>query len=345
MQGMPRPRPPYLLKETTRHGATVWYVRKGSGHRIRIRGDYGSPDFVAAYEAALRGEVINEPQRAATGTLEWLISRYRETGAWQSLSASTRKGRERIFIQVTEAAGSLPFEALTRAEIIAGREKRAATPAQARMFLDAMRGLFRWALDAGMIEADPTSGVSNPARPKNGGFPVWTEDEISLYQAHWPIGTRQRVWFDVLLYTGLRKGDAVRLGRQHVRDGVAEIRTEKSQNTTEVTIPILPILEATLNAGPCGDLAFICGERGTPLTKEAFGNMFRKACLAAGVKKSAHGVRKSGATRAANAGATVAELEALFGWHGGGMASLYTRSADRRRLATGAISKLERNAK
>jgi hypothetical protein len=40
------------------------------------------------------------------------------------------------------------------------------------------------------------------------------------------------------------------------------------------------------------------------------------------VNKSAHGVRKFGATRAANNGATVAELEAIFGWIGGRMASL-----------------------
>ena len=339
-----RRRPPYLLKETNRHGRTVWYVRKGDGPRVRIRGDYGSAEFVEAYEAAVNGR--SQPQQAAAsaGSLEWLITRYRETGAWQSLAASTRKGRERIFLQTIEAAGTLPYASLTRAVIVAGREKRAATPAQARTFLDALRGLFRWALDAGLVSVDPTAGVKNPSRPKSGGFPVWTEDDVARYQKRWPIGTRQRIWLDVLLYTGLRRGDAVRLGRQHVRDGVAEIRTEKSGFMTEVTIPILPILEATLAAGPCGDLAFICGERGAPLTKEAFGNMFRKACLAAKVDKSAHGVRKIGATRAANAGATVAELEALFGWHGGGMASLYTRSADRRRLATGAISKLERNA-
>lgn len=245
---------------------------------------------------------------------------------------------------MTATAGALPYAAITRAEIVAGREKRAATPAQARTFLDALRGLFRWALDAGMVPVDPTAGVKNPSRPKSGGFPVWTEDDVARFQERWPIGTRQRVWLDVLLYTGLRRGDAVRLGRQHLRDGVAEIRTEKSGFTTEVTIPILPILQATIDAGPTGDLAFICGERGAPLTKEAFGNMFRKACLAAKIDKFAHGVRKIGATRAANAGATVAELEALFGWHGGGMASLYTRSADRRRLATGAISKLDRNA-
>jgi len=65
-------------------------------------------------------------------------------------------------------------------------------------------------------------------------------------------------------------------------------------------------------------------------------------CAPQGVTKSAHGVRKIGATRAANNGATVAELEAIFGWIGGRMASLYTRAADRARLAKGAMAKLDR---
>ena len=57
--------------------------------------------------------------------------------------------------------------------------------------------------------------------------------------------------------------------------------------------------------------------------------------------RSAHGFRKAAATRAANAGATVAELEAIFGWQGGAMAALYTRAADRRRLSQGAMHKLQ----
>ena len=203
-----------------------------------------------------------------------------------------------------------------------------------------MRGLFRWALDAGHVTADPTVGVANPVRKKTDGFPVWTEDDVARYEARWPIGTKERVWLDVLLYTGLRRGDAVKLGRQHVRDGVATLKTEKTDIT--VSIPILPALAATLAAGPCGELAFICGASGQPLSKETFGNTFREACHAAGVAKSAHGVRKIGATRAAENGATVAELEAIFGWQGGGMASLYTRAADRARLAKGAIAKLTR---
>ena len=74
---------------------------------------------------------------------------------------------------------------------------------------------------------------------------------------------------------------------------------------------------------------------------ESFGNLFRKACREAGLQnRSAHGLRKAAATRAANAGATVAQLEAIFGWNGGTMASLYTRAADRRRLALEAMSLL-----
>jgi integrase len=183
-----------------------------------------------------------------------------------------------------------------------------------------------------------------PRRPaqitqaKGDGFTPWTEEHVASYEKRWPIGTRQRVWLDVLLYTGLRRGDAVRLGRQHVRDGIATLKTEKTD--TIVTLPILPVLAETLAAGPCGDLTFIAGESGNPLTKESLGNLFRDACRAAGVPGSAHGVRKIAATRAANAGATVAQLEAIFGWQGGSMAALYTRAADRRRLSIEAMSKL-----
>jgi integrase len=239
---------------------------------------------------------------------------------------------------VLEQSGTVTANNINRAHIVAGRDRRKETPAQARHFINTMRGLFRWAADAGHVKIDPTAGVKYPPKRKSAGFPVWTEEDVAKYEARWPIGTKERVWLGVLLYTGLRRSDAVCLGRQHIRDGIATIRTKK--NGITVTIPILPVLDDILRAGPCGDLAFICGERGQPLTKESFGNLFRDACNAAGVKKSAHGVRKIGATRAANEGATVAELDAIFGWQGGGMASLYTRAADRARLAKGAMTKL-----
>jgi integrase len=174
------------------------------------------------------------------GSLAWLWERYRETTAWTVLSLATRRQRENIMRGVLKQSGTANATAINRAHIVAGRDRRSPTPAQARHFLDVMRGLFRWALDAGHVKADPTLGIKNPAKPKSGGFPQWTEDEVDLYEARWPIGTKERVWLGVLLYTGLRRSDAVRLGRQHVRDGIAAIRTKKNDIT--VTIPILPVL-------------------------------------------------------------------------------------------------------
>ncbi len=268
--------------------------------------------------------------------MEWLTARYRETDAWQRLSLATRQRRESILKQVLATAGDKPISRITSAAIVAGRDRR--KPFEAVHFLQTMRGLFRWAVKAKLVRTDPTADIEYPVL-KIKGFPIWSEEAIAAYEKRWPIGTRQRVWLDVLLYTGLRRGDAVRLGRQHVRSGVIVLKTEKTD--TEVTLPILPVLSRTLEAGPCGDLNFIASADGQPLTGGSFGNAFRLACRAAGLRGlSAHGLRKVAATRAANAGATVAQLEAIFGWSGGRMAALYTKSADRRRLAAEAMHKL-----
>src|SRR5262245_317063 len=336
---MPRPRPPYLHRQITRHGKAVWYVRVGRGLRGRIRADFGTPEFEAEYRVALSG-VPTRKAAPSQNSLQWLLTRYRETTAWANLSDATRRQRDNIFKGVIETAGHEPYARITTATIEAGKERRATTPAQARNFLDAMRGLFRWAREAGLVKIDPTAGVHNPKRKGTDGFVPWTEEHAAAYEVRWPIGTRQRVWFDVLLYTGLRRGDAVRLGRQHVRNGVATLKTEKSGFTVEVNLPILAVLQATLDAGPCGDLTFICGANGRPFTKESFGNKFKAACKAAGVPGSAHGVRKIAATRAADNQATEAELMAIFGWTDPKMAAHYTRTANRKRLAAQAMGKL-----
>ncbi|MGA8750716.1 MAG: tyrosine-type recombinase/integrase [Pseudolabrys sp.] len=338
---MPRPRPPHLQRQLTQHGKTVWYVRIGKGPRVRVRAEFGTPEFDAEYQAALSNNPRPRRAGAAAGTLAWLIERYRETTAWTDLSLATRRNRENHFKQVIKTAGHHPIRAITQAVIITGRDRRAGTPAQARNFLDAMRGLFKWGKDAKHVAGNPTEGIDYPRRKKGVGFPVWTEEEVERYYARWPLGTKERVWIDVLLFTGLRRGDAVKLGRQHVRQGVATLRTEKSQGEMIVSIPILPILQRTLEAGPTGELAFICGMRGKPFSKESFGTAFKEACKAAGVfNRSAHGCRKIGATRAAENGASVAQLNAIFGWSGTAMASLYTQTADRKRLAQEAMAKV-----
>jgi integrase len=332
IEAMPRPRPPHLHRETTRHGKPVWYVRIGKGQRIRLKAEFGSDDFHAEYQAAITRTPRPKKGAPATNTLAWLIARYRETTAWSALARATQRQRENIFLHVIANAGDKPIARITREVIAAGRDRRASTPAQAHHFLKAMRGLFKWASQAGHVKTDPTLGVDNPAHRKGEGILPWSEQHVAAYQRRWPIGTRQRVWLDVLLYSGLRRGDVVRYGRQHVHASVGRIKTEKSGYKITAVVPVLPVLQRTLEVGPCGDLTFIVGERGQPLSKGSFGNLFREACRAAGVPGSAHGVRKIAATTAANNGATVAQLKALFGWTSDAMAALYTKTADRERL-------------
>jgi site-specific recombinase XerD len=94
-----------------------------------------------------------------------------------------------------------------------------------------MRGLFEWAAEAGFVKTNPAASVKYPTLKSGEGFPVWTEDDVLAYEQRWPLGTRERVWLSVLLYTGLRRGDAVRIGRQHVRNNVASLKTQKSGGT------------------------------------------------------------------------------------------------------------------
>ena len=287
----------------------------------------------------------------AQGSLAWLIARYRDSAAWTALSMATRRQRENIFKHVIDSAGSFAFASIDKSDIAAGRDKRATTPAQANNFLKAMRGLFQWACEAQFVKTDPTQGVKGVAF-KSDGFHVWTEDEIQRFEARWQIGTRERLALAVLLYTGLRRGDAALMGASMFAlvitddDGQTArfaflLRTEKTN--TLVAIPILPELQAIIDASPTGDLALIARHDGQPMAKEGFGNWFKDACKAAGVPGSAHGLRKAGATRAAENGATEKELNAIFGWTGSKMASHYTQTADRARLARAAMGKMGRN--
>jgi integrase len=339
---MPRPRPPHLHREETRHGDVVWYVRKEHGPRTRIRAAFATDEFWAEYRAALEG-APGGPGRAKAKpqTLAWGLERYRRSPAWAALATATRRQRENIYRKVVaSAAGDALLVDVDTQAIRAGRDRRAAKPHGANNFVKSMRGFFGWAADrdgGNLVPADPTKGVRLLHGPNDEiGHHTWTDEEISRFEGRWPIGTRERLAFDLLLYTGLRRGDVVRLGRQHVRDGVITLRTEKKAGTGIVYPPVLRVLAETIAATKTGDFTFLVTERGTPFVKEGFGNWFGDACRKAGCPGSAHGLRKAGATRAAEKGATVNQLMALFGWSTPKMALHYTLAADRKKLSRSA---------
>lgn len=341
---MPKRRPPYLHSERTRHGVLVWYVRRHHGARVRLRAPYDSPAFWREYNAALEAAPAHTVTTVKTGSLKWALDRYRASSAWAALSAATRKQRENIFRRVIATGGTTPLADIDVAVIRNGRERRAATPHQANSFIKAMRGFCAWCVEEKLMAKNPTAEVKMLIGPNDAdGFHTWTQAELDRFEAHWKIGTRERLAFDVLLYTGLRRGDAVRVGKQHVRDGVITLRTEKHARGKLgelVAIPILQPLAASLAAAPTGDLTYLINERGQPWVKESFGNWFRDVCRLAKCPGSAHGLRKAGATRAAEKGASERQLMAIFGWTTGKMAQHYTRSADRARLARDAAQLL-----
>lgn len=338
MEDMPRPALPHLRAERTRHGKIVHYVRVGDGKRTRLRAQYGTPEFDAEYHAAIAGTPLTARKGPAAGTLAWAVRLYQESSAWAELRPSTQRQRANVLKRIVAASGDIPLARITRKDIVDGRERRAATPAAARHFLDAMRGLFGWACERELVSVNPAEAVRPPRRTAGAGHVAWTAEHLAAFEARWPIGTRERLIYEILRETGLRRGDVAALGRQHVRDGVIRIATEKTGQ--RVAIPVTPRLKAALAAGPTGDLAFVACADGSPMRKESLGNLFRDACLAAGVPGRAHGIRKAAATMAANAGFSEAQMEARFGWTGGRMASLYTRTMDREKLSLDAQQKL-----
>lgn len=138
---MPRPLPPHLHRERTRHGALVWYVRVGKGPRTRLRDAYGTEEFWRAYRTAVSGDPRERPrQRPQSGTLAWLIARYRETTAWSDLAPATRAQRECTFRALIKSSGAKPAADISTADISATVDSKKDKPSAARHFMQAARG-------------------------------------------------------------------------------------------------------------------------------------------------------------------------------------------------------------
>jgi hypothetical protein len=152
----------------------------GRGPRVRIRSEYGTPEFDIEYRAALaracpegRAVVQFPPMAACPLPRDYRLGR--------AFRRHTSPARQHL-CAVLETAGHEPYARITTATILAGKERRAEIPAQARNFLDAMRALFRWALKARFVKVDPTIGVDNPKRKSGDGFRAWTEEDVAAYE-------------------------------------------------------------------------------------------------------------------------------------------------------------------
>jgi integrase len=180
----------------------------------------GSAEFMAAYQAALAGHTAPRIEigaaRTKPGTVAAAVAAYFGSIAFGNLAPCTKRTQRYILERFREGHGEKSFTGLERKHVEAMVAEKITTPHAARAFIKALRALIAVAIGAGLRGDDPTQGIRVKARD-TGGFRTWTEEEIAQFEAAHPIGTRARLAFGLLLYTAQRRGDVIRMGRQHVR--------------------------------------------------------------------------------------------------------------------------------
>lgn len=340
----------YLKEDVDRHGNVRIYFRRKGSLKIRITTTPGTPEFDRAYQLAYAGAPATTGARrdpVAAGTLRWLVNQYYASAAFHASARGTRENLHSALDSICEDIGDLRFALIEPRHVAALRDKKAAFPAAATLRVRALRRLFKWACNPeyALAASNPAERVSYLQSSNPEGIKPWTEADVQRYEARHPLGTTARLAFDLLLYTGVRRSDVVRLGPQMERGGKLVFSEFKgrTKNVKAHELPILKPLRASIDAMPAGHLIYLTDRQGKPYTAPAFGEWFKSRCREAAVdpKLSAHGLRKLAATRLADAGASVHQLCSWFGWMKLTQAETYTRNIDRSRLAGDAALLLE----
>lgn len=307
------------------------------------------------YEAA-KGEAVPKKVKGITpGTWRWLCTRYFAECAdylrYDDRQRRVRRGILEATFDEPIAPGSqqffrdMPVSRMTPDAIEVLRDRKLVFPEGANNRLKAIRAVFKWAVRKKGSDGKPLA-PHNAARDipllksnNPNGYHTWTVDEVRQFEERHPIGTKARLALALLLYTGQRRSDVIRFGKQHSKRGVLTFTQHKGRNRKphKLTLPILPLLQKIIDSSPCGDMTYLVNDLGRPFTDAGIGNWFRDRCIEASVPGRAHGLRKAGATIAANNGATAHQLMAIFGWDTLKMAEQYTRAADQKRLAEAAM--------
>ena len=353
----------FLAEDVDRHGNVRIYFRRKGKPKIRLREAPGTDAFDQEYQRLFRGELKppsgNQRTVAMPRTMSWLCEQYYASAAFQSLAPSTRKVRRAILEDICRRAGSFRYAMMETSHVAKLRDEKAAFPDAANNRVKALRQLFTWATspEYGYAKKNPARDVGRLRSSNPDGIRAWSDTDAARYEARHPVGTRARLAFDLLLYTGVRRSDVVMLGPQMERwlpetlpDGsTVEIQklvfTETKGSSRIVKtheLPILPPLRQSIDATSTGHLVYVVTAFGKPHSAKAFGNWFKKRCREAGLEDlSAHGLRKLGAQRCAEAGASEHQLMALFGWTNPQQAAVYTKKANRAKLESQAAPLLQ----
>ena len=329
-----------------RHGKSRYYYRAGKGGRVKLPGLPGSPEFMDAYDEAVRGQPVQrEPiLRGDPGTFDRLVQDYFASMEFRGLAPSSQTTYRSVIerLLVNENIAHRRVREMRREHVQAMIARRADTPGAANSLLQKIKVLIHFAIDNGWRSDDPTLRIKKFAK---GEFHTWTEEEIAVYEAKWPVGSTARLAFALLLYTGQRRSDVVTMSWSDVKDGAIGVVPLKTKRTTGVRlwIPIHPALAEALAAAEREVDTILATSFGKAFTGNGFGNFMAHKIAAAGLPDDCvtHGLRKAAARRLAESGCTTNEIAAITGHATLQEVSRYTKAAEQKRLARTAISRLQ----
>lgn len=327
----------YVNQYIDRQGRLRRYFRKGN-QRGPLPGEVGSEQFMAAYQGYLSGAKV-EPQTVKTeeGSFGRLITAYYGSREFRDdLKASSKKIYRYVLEPLAKSHGhrtaQVSHKDATKLINDIGEHK----PGMANLTKSVLQKVYKFAIREGLCESNPFLGIE-PF--KQGTHHTWTEGELKAFEKKWPLGTRQRLAYALLLYTGQRVGDVAKMRRLDIVKGELHVIQEKTG--AELYLPIVPELERTMKAYPTKGLALIGAENGSPLTRAGLSLFMREAISDAGLpgKCNSHGLRKAAMRRLAEAGATEKQIAAWSGHKTLREIQRYTEAADQRRLAQSAMKK------
>jgi integrase len=333
----------YVHAFRDRLGRMRYYFRR-HGIRTALPGLPGSSEFMAAYGAQVSKtpETVIPRSTATSGTFAALAIRYYGSPQYQSLSATSRANYRRVIDGFREEHGHRHVKQMTRehVDIIIG--KMANKPGAGIILLKRVRTLVRYALGLGWIDRDPTAGA-RAYRSKE--IHTWNEEEIATFEKYWPEGSRERLAFALLLYTGQRGSDVHRmLWSDHIGD---TIRVAQQKTAAKLIIPIHDSLARLLVRANRSQTTILVTAFKKPFSVKGFGNMMSGAIRDAGLPNRCkpHGLRKAAARRLAEAGCSASEIMAITGHKTLAEVERYTRAAGQEQLARRAIKRQSENKK
>lgn len=334
--------PRYVKAARNRHGSVYYYLNRPGYALVRLPGSPYSTAFMDAYDTAMSGQQRSPigASRTRPGSVKAVWVAYKESSDFKILKPSTKATYTNWGERFVEKNGDNPMSALTRLSVQKLIDAKAEKPSGANNLLRLLRMLSRFAVDRGMLRDNPTRGVK-PVKIKSTGFRTWSEDDIRKFEEFYPIGTRERLALALLLYTGQRRSDVVKLGPQNVRDGRIHLRQQKTG--THLAIPIHSALKAVLEATHTKHLTFLVAQGSKSFSAAGFGNLFRQWCVDAGIDAglSPHGLRKAMCRRLAEAGATTLQIMAITGHKNVDEIEVYVAAANQQGLGRDAMAKIE----